>query len=91
MVESGDYFFFALDSNQSVTAFRSELGQGNLTALRVYLPRIRRSQTTDAQYQQAVASFTKKQDPPGTLLRWVCHDDAGYLNLAEDPLELTPA
>jgi len=31
MVESGDYFFFALDSNESITAFRAELGQGNLT------------------------------------------------------------
>ena len=25
MVESGDYFFFALDSNKSLTAFRSKL------------------------------------------------------------------
>src|SRR4029077_6219714 len=27
MVESGDYFFFAISPNQSVTAFRSEIGQ----------------------------------------------------------------
>jgi hypothetical protein len=26
-VESGDYFFFAISPNQSVTAFRSEIGQ----------------------------------------------------------------
>lgn len=26
MVETGDYFFFAFDSNRSLTAFRSELG-----------------------------------------------------------------
>jgi hypothetical protein len=26
MVESGDYFFFAISPNQSVTAFRSEIG-----------------------------------------------------------------
>jgi hypothetical protein len=30
MVESGDYFFFAISPNQSVTAFRSEIGQNNL-------------------------------------------------------------
>jgi hypothetical protein len=30
MVESGDYFFFAISPNQSVTAFRSEIGQKNL-------------------------------------------------------------
>ena len=27
MVESGDYFFFAISPNQSVTAFRSEIGK----------------------------------------------------------------
>src|SRR4029077_9279197 len=27
MVESGDYFFFAISPNQSVTAFRSEIGE----------------------------------------------------------------
>lgn len=91
MVETGDYFFFALDSNRSTTAFRSDLGEGNLTALTSYLPRIRHSQTMEAQYQRAVASFTKNPEPAGTLLRWVCHDDAGYLDLTEDRLELTPA
>ena len=91
MVESGDYFFFALSSNGSATAFRSEIGQGNLAVLKSHLSRIRHSQTTDAQYEKAVASFARKPDPPGTLLRWVCHDDAGYLDLIEDRLELTPA
>jgi hypothetical protein len=50
MVESGDYFFFALDSNESTTAFRSDVGQGNLTMLKSSLGRIRRSTTTEAQY-----------------------------------------
>src|ERR1700680_2077767 len=33
MVESGDYFFFAISPNQSVTAFRSEIGQKNVAGL----------------------------------------------------------
>jgi hypothetical protein len=90
MVESGDYFFFALDSNESTTAFRSEIGQGNLTMLKNNLARIRGSITTGAQYNHAVAAFTRNPKPPGLLLRWVCRDDE-YLNLAEDRLELTPA
>jgi hypothetical protein len=38
MVESGDYFFFAISPNQSVTAFRSEIGQKNLAGLTKYQP-----------------------------------------------------
>ena len=90
MVESGDYFFFALDSNQNATAFRSEIGEGNLLMLKNNLARIRGSTTTGAQYNKAVASFTRNPEPPGPLLRWVCREDE-YLNLAEDRLELTPA
>ena len=90
MVESGDYFF-ALISDGGATTFRSEIGEGNLTLLKSYLPRIRGSTTTEAQYEKEVASFTRNPDPAGTLLRWVCQDDAEYLNLTEDRLELTPA
>jgi hypothetical protein len=90
MVESGDYYF-ALVSDGSATTFRSEIGQGNMAVLKSHLSRIRHSRTTDAQYEKAVASFTRNPDPAGTLLRWVCQDDAKYLNLTEDRLELTPA
>jgi hypothetical protein len=89
MVESGDYFFFALDSEHSTTAFRSELGEGNLQSLRDYLPRLRRSTTTDPQYERAVVAFQKTPEPPGVLLRWVCRNDE-YLDLTEDRLDLTP-
>ena len=90
MVESGDYFFFALDSNKSVTAFRSEIGEDNLIMLKINLARIRASTTTEAEYNRAVASFTRNPEPPGPLLRWVCREDE-YLNLAHDRLQLTPA
>jgi hypothetical protein len=89
MVESGDYFFFALDSENSTTAFRSELGEGNLQSLRDYLPRLQYSTTTDAQYERALASFRKNPEPPGSLLRWVCRDSE-YLDLTEDRREFTP-
>ncbi len=91
MVESGDYFFFAGSSNGSTTTFRSEIGQGSLAVLKSHDSRIRHSKTTEAQYEKAVASFTRNPNPAGTILRWVCQDDAGYLNLTEDRLELSPA
>ncbi len=75
MVESGDYFFFALDANDSTTAFRSELGEGHLRLLKEYLPLLRQSTTTDAQYEQAVVLFGWKPEPPGVLLRWVCRNE----------------
>src|SRR5262249_8160959 len=43
MVESGDYFFFAISRNQSVTAFRSEIGQKNLAGLSTNLRQIQGS------------------------------------------------
>ena len=48
MVESGDYFFFAMSSNRSLTAFRSEIGQEKLAGLSTNLRQIERSTTTDA-------------------------------------------
>ena len=91
MVESGDYFFFALNSEGGLTAFRSELGEANLAGLTTSLPRIRRSATTDVQYRRAVSSFRKNPDPPGVLLDWVCRDHLEHLNVTKDYLELTPA
>jgi hypothetical protein len=91
MVESGDYFFFALNANGTATAFRADIGQENLAGLQTNLPRIQRATTTEAQYRRAVAAFEKHPDPPGAMLRWVCQDDIAYLDLTKDRLEMTPA
>jgi len=91
MVETGDYFFFALDSDRGATAFRSEIGAGNLAGLKTNMSRIQGSTTTDAQYRKAVSQFERRPEPPGTLLNWVCRDKTEYLDLAQDRLVLTPA
>ena len=90
MVETEDYFFFAISPNEGVTAFRSEIGEENLVGLKTNLRRIRESRTTDAQYRKAVSLFGRNPQPPGKLLNWVCREDAGYLDLAKDRLELNP-
>ena len=59
MLETGDYFFFAVDPKGSVTTFRSELGQEDLAGLKTNLPLIKNAKTTDAQYRKAVALFEK--------------------------------
>ena len=91
MVESRDFFFFELSSNGSATAFRSEIGGANLDGLRTSLPRIQRSTTTEMQYRKALAQFAKNPEPPGVLVTWVCRDNAGYLDLTRDRLDLNPA
>jgi hypothetical protein len=90
MVESGDYFFFAVNWNGSATAFRSEIGKGNLALLKANLSRIQRSETTEAQYRGAV-SFLKRREQAGALLHWVCRDNIEYLDISKDRLALTPA
>ena len=91
MIRTGDYFFFALDSDHSTTAFRSDVAPDNLIWLKANMARIQASTTTDAQYRQAVSSFAQRPDPPGTMLTWVCRNNPDYLDLAEDPLTLRPA
>ena len=91
MIDSGEYFFLAIGPNQSVTAFRSEIGKKTLAGITDNLARIKRSTTSDAQYQQALSQFQKRLLPPGQLLSWVCRDNVGYLDIASDPLEMTPA
>ena len=90
MVESGDYFFFAV-SDGSATAFRSEIGQvtwpGSKPISRVSGARRRPTPST----VRAVAPFEKNPDPPGTMLHWVCRDRPDYLDLTTDRFELVPA
>lgn len=90
MVTTGDYFFFALDSDQSTTAFRSQIEETNLRGLKALMPRLRQSQTTEAQYQKTLAAFEKNPEPEGTLLTPVCQDNIAYLDLTHDRLDLTP-
>jgi hypothetical protein len=91
LIERGDYFFFALNANGSVTTFRAEIGQDNLAGITANLARLQRSTTTETQYRNAVAAFEKHPEPAGVMLHWVCHDHIEYLDLTRDRLELTPA
>ena len=90
MVESGGYFFFVLNPDQSVTAFRSDIGTETLAGLKANLSRIKHSRTTEAHYRQAVSAFANNPQPPGEMLQWVCRDETRYLDLTSDRLELTP-
>ena len=91
MVETGGYFFFALNSDRSTTAFRSDLGRDTLAGLQANMARIQKSVTTDAQYRLAVQQFAANPQPPGPVLNWVCRDHDSALDRDEDQLVLRPA
>lgn len=59
--------------------------------VRVNLPRLQASATTEAQYDLACLSFARSPRAPGPLLHWVCRDKLEYLDLSTDRSELTPA
>ena len=70
MIESGDYFFFAIDeASGSATAFRSEIGDDTLLSLTENWDRIQHSSTTEDQYHQVMLKFASKPYPPGILLK----------------------
>jgi len=91
MLDDGDYFFFALQPQGQVTAFRADIGSEGLAVLRANRARLQASTTTDAQYQQARMAFAAHPEPPGVLLPWVCHETVAALDLTTDRLPLTPA
>ncbi len=90
MLETEDYFFFAINPDQTVTTFRSQLEFSDLAGLRTNQEQFSDESCSSEQYERAVKSFTKKPDPPGQVMQWVCRNDWDYLDLAKYPLELTP-
>lgn len=90
MVHSADYHFFNLSPGNTVTAFRSEIGEENLAGMRDSLPVMQAVTTTDDQYEKGVQAFARNPDPPGTLMTWVCRDNPDYLDLTTNVLELPP-
>jgi hypothetical protein len=89
MVAAKDYVFFSLDTTQggSMVCFRSEF---HIAGIADVLPAIMNARTTEEQYRWAVAEFSRRPEPPGLVLNWVCRDELDYLELSKDRLELKP-
>ena len=91
MVAQKDYFFFILNSDERVSAFRSDLNDENLAGMRDSIPIMRSATTTEAVYEQAVSAFWRAPDPVDMkALNWVCRDDPTYLDLEDDTIDLPP-
>ncbi len=92
MVEAKEYFFFAINPDNSVVAFNTDIKEDfGITGIWRHDDRIWRSTTTQKQYEKAVVEFTEDPDPPGTMLEWVCFDNPDYLDLTGEVIEMTPS
>ncbi|MFK7979152.1 MAG: hypothetical protein AB8G86_04165 [Saprospiraceae bacterium] len=92
MIESGSYFFLAMNPDKSVSTYKADIGQENLAGLRDNFPKIQAATTTDEQYNKGLHHFHKAPDTEGKLLNWVCRDTMDFLDLskAENRLDLNP-
>ncbi len=90
MIETKDYFFFAINPDQTVTAFRSKLEHSDLAGIETNQKNFKKANCTTEQYEKAFNAFSKNPDPPGQVMEWVCRDNPDYLNLTEHRLELNP-
>ena len=90
MLITQDYFFFAINPDQTVTAFRSHLENANVAGLRTTRDTFKHPQCSSEDYERTVTAFTKKPDPPGQVLTWVCRHEWDYLNLTKHRLDLNP-
>jgi hypothetical protein len=91
MVDSEDYFFFAINPDQQVTAFRSQLEHPNLAGLRTNLENFGRAVCLPEHYEKVCRAFAKNPDPPGRMMEWVCRDNPEYLDLTQHRLALNPS
>ena len=90
MLDDGDYFFFALNTQGQVTAFRADIGGEGLAVLRANRTRLQQATTTEEHYQQALTSFASHPDPAGILLPWVCRESVTAVDLTTHRMALTP-
>jgi hypothetical protein len=79
MMEIGDYFIFALDSDRSTAAFRSDIAPDNLIWPELNMARIEGSTTTEALYEEAVSLFGECPDQRRHRPRpWPCRTPVSH-------------
>ena len=90
MLETGDYFFFAINPDNSITAFRSPLDGTMLMQLQNTQDVFGRSICSDGRYEQTVTQFNQNIYQPENVMKWVCRNNWDYLNLTKYRMELYP-
>jgi len=91
MLDTEDYFFFAINPDNHVTLFRSQLEYNDLAGLRSNQKLYSSEEScTPEQYEKGINVFRKETTPPEYVMEWVCRHNWDYLDLEKYPLPLTP-
>ena len=90
MVDTEDYFFFAINPDGQVTAFRSHLDHPTLVGLRTNLENFGEAICPPDHYERISQAFARNPDPPGRIMEWVCRDNPEYLDLTQHRVALNP-
>lgn len=90
MLESQDYFFFAVNPDHTVLAFNSRFSGLDFAGLKANQEQFDDEGCGMAEYQRAVSAFAHSPSPPGKVMEWVCRNNWDYLDLQKYPLDLTP-
>lgn len=90
MLEKQDYFFLAINPDQTATTFRSLLEYEDLAGLQTNMKDYKNMTCIPAQYEKACEIFARDPYPPGEMLTWVCRDNLDYLDLSKHRLDLNP-
>tara|TARA_A100000171_G_scaffold52166_1_gene69344 strand:- start:4442 stop:4981 length:540 start_codon:yes stop_codon:yes gene_type:complete len=80
MIKKQDYFFVSINPNRTITAFRSTHEGEDLVSLKTNFNCYKASPCPFEHYKNAVRIFSKNLGPRGRFLRWVCRDNADYLD-----------
>ncbi len=90
MLETEDYLFFAINPDQTVTVFRSQLECTDLVGLKTNQELFKNESCTPEQYERSIKAFSKKPDQHDQVMEWVCRDNWEYLDLTKHRLEFNP-
>ena len=90
MIEKEYYFVFAINPDQTVTAFRSQIDTPLLKELKTNFERFGQTSESPEYYEKLCREFKKKPTPLGRVFNWVCRNNPTYLDLTMNRLELTP-
>ena len=91
MASQRDYFFFLLNPEGQVFAFRSEIDAKNLAGIEDSLPLMRTAQTSDSDYD-IVVDVVRNAPTPSDFhyMNWVCRDDPSFTDLEHNIIALDP-
>lgn len=90
MVTKKDYFFMAINPDNSIITFRSQMETDNLVGLKNSNQTYTDKSCYMESYNNTLDIFRKKINPSEQFMHWSCRHNWDYLNIKKAPLALNP-